>query len=60
VAENPIAGDHVGAWWTQHQVLGVDGQQGRVLLHSATLVGISEGGAKGGGNREGVWRSVGR
>jgi hypothetical protein len=40
VAKEPLAGDHVGAWWTRHQIPGVVGQQGRVLLlHSATPVG---------------------
>jgi hypothetical protein len=38
VAKEPLAGDHVGAWWTWHQVPCVVGKQGRVL-HSATPVG---------------------
>jgi hypothetical protein len=38
VAKEPLAGDHVGAWWTWHQVSGVVGQQSRVLLHSVTPV----------------------
>jgi hypothetical protein len=43
----------------RHQVLSVVGQQGCILLlHSATPVWISEGGANGGGNRGGAWRSV--
>jgi hypothetical protein len=25
VAKEPLSGDQVGAWWTQHQVTGVDG-----------------------------------
>ena len=25
VAKEPLSGDHVGAWWTRHQVTGVDG-----------------------------------
>jgi hypothetical protein len=45
VAKEPLAGDHVGAWWTRHQVLGVVGQQDRVLLHSAKPVRVGEGGA---------------
>jgi hypothetical protein len=36
----------------------VVGQQGRVLLHSTTPVGVDEGSANGGGDRGGVWRSV--
>jgi hypothetical protein len=34
----------------------VVGQQGRIL-HSATPVGVGEGGTNGGGNRGGIWRS---
>jgi hypothetical protein len=26
VAKEPLVSDHVGAWWTRHQVLGVVGQ----------------------------------
>jgi hypothetical protein len=37
--KEPLIGDHIGAWWTRHQVPGVVGQQGRVLLRSATRVG---------------------
>jgi hypothetical protein len=29
VAKEPLAGDHVGAWWTRHLVPGVVNQQGR-------------------------------
>jgi hypothetical protein len=47
VVEDPLAGDHVGAWWKRHQVLSVVGQQGHVLLHGATLVRL---GANGGWN----------
>jgi hypothetical protein len=28
VAKEPLPSDHVGAWWTRHQVPGVAGQQG--------------------------------
>jgi hypothetical protein len=28
VAKELLARDHVGAWWTRHQILGVVGQQG--------------------------------
>jgi hypothetical protein len=39
VAKKPLAGDHIGAWWTRHQVPSVVGQQGRVLfLHNTTPV----------------------
>jgi hypothetical protein len=57
VAKKPLVGDHVG--WTRHQVPGVVGQQGCVLLHSATPVGVGEGGANG-GDRGGIRRSVSR
>jgi hypothetical protein len=51
VVKNPLPGDHIGALSTWHQVPGVVGQQGRILLlHSATAVGVDEGGIKGGGN----------
>jgi hypothetical protein len=60
VAKEPLAGDHVRAWWTRHQVLGVVGQQGRVLLHSTMSVWVGEGGANRGGDRGGVRRSGGR
>jgi hypothetical protein len=50
VVKNSLAGDHVGSRWTRHQVPGVVGQQGRVLLHSATPVGVDEAGANGGGD----------
>jgi hypothetical protein len=39
VVKEPLADDHVGAWWTRHQVPSVVGQQGHVLLHSAMPVG---------------------
>jgi hypothetical protein len=29
VAKEPLAGDHVGVWWTRHQVPGAVGQHGR-------------------------------
>jgi hypothetical protein len=54
VAKEPLAGDHVGVGRTWYQVLGVVGQQGRVLLlHSLTPVRVSEGGTNG-GDRGGV------
>jgi hypothetical protein len=53
VAENSFAHNHVGAWWTGHQVPSVVGQQGRVLLHSATQVWID---ANRGGNWGGIQR----
>jgi hypothetical protein len=40
--KNPLASNHIGARWTQHQVPSVVGQQGHVLLHSAAPVGIGE------------------
>jgi hypothetical protein len=49
--ENPLAGDHVGARGTRHQVPGVAGQKGCVLLHSATPIRIGENGAGGGGDK---------
>jgi hypothetical protein len=53
MAKEPLANDHVGAWWTWHQVLGVAGQQGNILLlHSVTPVGVGEGGADRGGTGE--------
>lgn len=39
VTENPFAVDHIGAWERQHQVLGVVGQQGCILLRSTLPVG---------------------
>jgi hypothetical protein len=61
VAKEPLVGDHVGAWWTRHQVLGVVGQQGRILfLRSTTPMWVGEGGANGGGDRGGVRRSDSR
>jgi hypothetical protein len=54
VAEEPLANDHVGAWWTRHQVPGVVGQEGRVLLHSASPVWVGESGTNGGWDRGGV------
>jgi hypothetical protein len=59
VAKNPFVGDHVGAWWTRHQIPGVVGQQGRTLLHSATPVGVNKGGANE-GDWGGIRRSVSR
>jgi hypothetical protein len=38
----------------------VVGQQGRILLHGPTPVGVGEGGANGGGDRGGVRWSSGR
>jgi hypothetical protein len=60
VAKEPIAGDHIGAWRTRHEVPGVVGQQGCVLLHSPTPLWISEGSVYGGGDRGGVRWSSGR
>jgi hypothetical protein len=61
VAEEPLAGDHVSARRTWHQVLGVVGQQARVLLlHGPTPVWVNEGGANGGGDWGGVQWSSGR
>jgi hypothetical protein len=60
VGKEPLAGDRVGAWWTRHQVPSVVGQQGRVLLHSATPVRVGEGCPNGGGDRGGVRRSDSR
>jgi hypothetical protein len=61
VAKEPLVGDHIGAWWTRHQVLGVVGQQGRILfLRSTTPVWVGEGGANGGGDRGGARRSDSR
>jgi hypothetical protein len=60
VAKKPLADDHVSAWWTRYQVTGVVGQQGRVLLHSAVLVGVGEGGANEGEYQVGVRRSGSR
>jgi hypothetical protein len=37
----------------------VVGQQGHVLLHGPMLVRVSEGGANGGGDLGGIWRSSG-
>jgi hypothetical protein len=54
VAKEPLAGDHIDARSTQHQVPGVVGQQGHVLLHGPTPVRVSEGGANEGGDRGGV------
>jgi hypothetical protein len=55
VAKEPVAGDHIGAWRTWHQVPSVVDQQGRVLLfHSPMPVRASEGGMNGGGNRGGI------
>ena len=53
--ERALAGDHVSVWRTQHQVPGVVGQQGRVLLlHGLMPVRVSEGGADEGGDRGGI------
>jgi hypothetical protein len=61
VAKEPLYSDHIGAGWTWHQVPGVVGQQGRVLLlHGLTLVRVSEGGANGGRDWGGVRWSSGR
>jgi hypothetical protein len=61
VVKKPLAGDHVGAWWTRHQVPGVVGHEGRVLLlHSTTLMWVGEGSANGGGHRASVGWSAGR
>ena len=60
VVKNPLPGDHIGALSTWHQVPGVVGQQGRVLLHGPTPVWVSEGGANGGGDQGGVQWSSGR
>jgi hypothetical protein len=60
MAKEPLAGDHVGAGRTRHQVLGVVGQMGRVLFHSPTPVWVCEGGANRGGDRGGVRWSGGR
>jgi hypothetical protein len=55
VAKEPLASDHICVGWTQHQVLGVFGQQGCILhFHSMTPKWVSEGGADGGGDRGGV------
>jgi hypothetical protein len=61
VAKKPLASDHIGAGRTWHQVPGVVGQQGRVLLlHGPTPVRVGEGDADGGGDRGGVQGSSGR
>jgi hypothetical protein len=61
VAKEPLASDHIGAGWMWHQVLGVVGQQGRVLLfHGSTPVRVGEGGANRAGDRGGVWWRSGR
>jgi hypothetical protein len=60
VVKEPFAGDYVGAWRTRHQVLGVVGQQGCVLLHSAMPVWVGEGGANGGEDWGDVRRSGSR
>jgi hypothetical protein len=61
VVKEPLAGDHNGARRTRHQVPGVVGQKGRVLLlHDPTPVGVSKGGANGGGDQGGVRWSSGR
>jgi hypothetical protein len=53
VAKEPLAGDHISARWMRHQVPGVVGQQGHVLLlHGPTPLRVGEGGA----NRGGLWR----
>jgi hypothetical protein len=55
MAKEPLVGDHVGAGRTRHQVPGVVGQLGRVLLfHSPTPVWVCEGGANRGGDRGGI------
>jgi hypothetical protein len=61
VAKEALDGDHMGARRTRHQVPGVVGQQGHILLlHSPTPVWVSQGGAYGGGDRGGVRWSSGR
>jgi hypothetical protein len=61
VAKLSLTGDHIGVGWTRHQVSGVVGQQGRVLLlYVPTPVQVSEGGANRGGDRGGVRWSSGR
>jgi hypothetical protein len=59
VAKEPLADDHIGARRTRHLVPGVVGQQGHILLHGPTPERVSEGGANGGGDLGGVWRSSG-
>jgi hypothetical protein len=58
VAKDPLVGNHVGSWWTWHQVPSVVRQHSHILLHCATLVGIGEGGANGGRHQVGIRRSV--
>jgi hypothetical protein len=61
VVKEALVGDRIGVEWMWHQVLGVVGQQGRVLLlHGPTPVRVGEGGANGGGDRGGVRWSIGR
>jgi hypothetical protein len=60
VAKEPLADDYIGAKRTRHQVPGVVGQQGRVLLHGPTPMRVSEGGANGGGDGGDVRGSGGR
>jgi hypothetical protein len=43
VAKNPLVSDHIGSWWTRHQVPGLVGQQGHVPLHSADASGCQRG-----------------
>jgi hypothetical protein len=60
VAKKPLAGDHVGAWWTRHQVPGLVGQEDRILLlHSTTPMWVGKGSANGGGYRGSVRWSAG-
>jgi hypothetical protein len=57
VAKEPLASDHISARRTRHQVAGVVGQQGRLILHSPTQVWVSQGGAYR-GDRGGIrWSS---
>jgi hypothetical protein len=52
VTSAPLARDHVGVRGTQHQVPGVVGQQGLILLDSTAPVGISEHDTNAGDRRE--------
>lgn len=60
VTKNPLVGDNVSAKGTWHQVLGVVGKQGRILLYSTMLVGIGERGTNEGGSRQGTRSGGGR
>jgi hypothetical protein len=41
MTEDPLTGDHFGTRGTWHQVLGVVGQQSRILIFRTVLVGIA-------------------